>query len=129
MPLSPQTDLMDEATALNATPGSGETADSRSDETSIQVNMCCGRRAAPCCQDKYHYKLAISSIICGLSCIGIVALINSVQASRETDPHRAEHFSRRARKFGIISIAVWLAILVCTPILLALVSYLLTLID
>ncbi|KAL0993294.1 hypothetical protein UPYG_G00105780 [Umbra pygmaea] len=74
-------------------------------------------------------KLAICSIICGLSCIGIVALINSVKATREKDPEKAQIFSQKAKSFGIISIVLWLFILLLTPLLLILVSYLLTLVE
>ncbi|XP_028311177.1 transmembrane protein 265-like [Gouania willdenowi] len=82
-----------------------------------------------CCNDPHHRRLAISSIICGISCIGIKALIDSVKAESATDPEAADRFSRRARKLGIISIVTWVSILVSIPLMLALVSYLMTLVD
>nr|XP_040046452.1 transmembrane protein 265-like [Gasterosteus aculeatus aculeatus]XP_040046453.1 transmembrane protein 265-like [Gasterosteus aculeatus aculeatus] len=81
------------------------------------------------CDDPHHRKLAICSIICGITCIGISALTNSVEAEREEDPERAAAFTRRAKKFGIISIVVWVSVLILTPILFMLVSYLITLGD
>lgn len=51
------------------------------------------------------------------------------QAEEATDPERAREFSRGAKKFGIISIVLWFSFLASIPILLALVSYLLTLKD
>ncbi|GAA6229874.1 transmembrane protein 265 [Lates japonicus] len=99
-----------------------------SGETCNQV-ISSGRGVASCCDDKHHRKLAICSIICGISCIGIKALINSVKAEQTEDPDTAAKFSQRARKLGIISVVTWVGILISIPILLALVSYLLTLQD
>ncbi|KAM8845228.1 transmembrane protein 265-like [Spinachia spinachia] len=81
------------------------------------------------CDDPHHRKLAICSVICGITCIGICALTKSVEAQREADPERAAALSKRAKRFGIISIAVWVSALALTPMLLMLVSYLLTLGD
>ena len=53
---------------LNTTPGSAE--------CKIEMRSSEG---ASCLEDRYHRKLAICSIICGISCIGIKALINSVK--------------------------------------------------
>ncbi|XP_071387204.1 transmembrane protein 265-like [Centroberyx affinis] len=119
----------DEEDGLNTVAGSSEKADVQNGDTYIQVSTCCGQKVGSCCEDRDHRKLAIGSIICGISCIGIVALINSVKAREAGNPQKAEHFSRRARKFGVISIVSWLALLVLAPLLLALCSYLLTLID
>ncbi|XP_024127806.1 transmembrane protein 265 [Oryzias melastigma] len=77
--------------------------------------------------DRTHRVLAIMSIICGVSCIGIKALISSVKAGETTDIEAAKKLSKEAKKFGIISIVTLFAIFVCTFSLLALVSYLLTL--
>lgn len=52
---------------LNLLPGSGET---QNNNNTNQVITCC---------NDTHRKLAIWSVICGISCIGIVALINSVK--------------------------------------------------
>ncbi|KAF7660568.1 hypothetical protein LDENG_00279870 [Lucifuga dentata] len=116
---------------LNTIPGSGEMEHTQND-TSIQINCCSRESAATCCEDKHHRKLAICSIICGISCIGMVALINAVkakQAQKADDPNSVKKYSTRARKYSIISIVVWVTILVFTPILMVLISYLVTLID
>lgn len=110
----------DEEVPLNLLPGSGEEQNTRNHAIS-------GSDATYCCADRYYRRLAICSIICGLSCIGCKALIYSVKA--EEDPERATEFSRGAKKFGIISIVLWFSFLASIPILLALVSYLLTLKD
>ncbi|KAL6102650.1 tmem265 [Pungitius sinensis] len=81
------------------------------------------------CDDPHHRKLAICSIICGITCIGICSLTSSVEAQREANPVIAAALSKRAKKFGIISIAVWVFVLVFTPVLLVLFSYLITLGD
>lgn len=69
----PQTE---EATAadvqLNLLPGSGEEQNSLNHAIS-------GREAASWCSDRNHRKLAVCSILCGLSCIGAKALIYSVK--------------------------------------------------
>ncbi|XP_061556592.1 transmembrane protein 265-like [Phycodurus eques] len=121
---SPHTSIkVDEETALNMVPGS---ADPQKDLTTAAKN-CSG--AAACCGDKHHRRLAICSIICGISCIGIKALINSVKAEEEPDREASGRFSQRAKRLGIISIATWLAILALTPLLMALFSYVVTLRD
>ncbi|KAK0153742.1 Transmembrane protein 265 [Merluccius polli] len=80
-------------------------------------------------RDLFHRRLAVSSIICGLSCIGIMSLVYSVKAETARTSKDQENFSKQARKYGMISIVVWLAILITFPVLIVLVSYLLTLID
>ncbi|XP_069021423.1 transmembrane protein 265-like [Embiotoca jacksoni] len=81
--------------------------------------------------DEDHRTLAICSIICGISCVGVKALIYSVKAEehRGKDPEKAAEFSKQARKFSIISIVTWASLLVSVPLLFVLISYLLTLID
>lgn len=143
---------------LNLLPGSGE-------EQNNLNHAISGRDAASCCTDSNYRKLAICSIICGLSCIGIRALIYSVkvlsgvfflhihssqallfiyfdthalyililyliqQAEEARDPENAAEFSKRAKKFGIISIVLWFSLLASIPILMTLLSYLFTLQD
>lgn len=51
------------------------------------------------------------------------------QAEETTDLEKAAEYSHQAKKFGIISIVMWVTILALTPILMALISYLLTLQD
>ncbi|KAL4658214.1 transmembrane protein 265 [Arapaima gigas] len=79
---------------------------------------------------KYR-QLAVWSIICGLSCIGILSLINSVKAQerRNRDPEKARENSRLARKYGFLAIGLWILLIVLTPILMALVSYLLRTVE
>lgn len=121
-----------ESLPLTPVPGTGL---QQHEETCSQVicedsTVCCGN-------DKYHRKLAISSIICGFFCCGIPALIYSVKAedadkaekAEPTTDRRAAKYLKRAKKWGIISIVTWVSILVSVPLLLALVSYLATLRD
>lgn len=51
------------------------------------------------------------------------------QAEEAQDPDRAARFSQRAKKLSIISIVMWVTFLAMIPILMALISYLLTLRD
>ncbi|XP_029996213.1 transmembrane protein 265-like [Sphaeramia orbicularis] len=111
---------------LNTIAGTGN----NTTNNNVQACSCkTGRRLddASCCNDKFHRKLAICSIICGISCIGILALKNSVKAKASSDPERSKEFLRRAKKYGIISIVTWVSILASIPILMALISYLVTL--
>uniref|UniRef100_A0A3B5KDU8 Si:dkey-16l2.20 n=1 Tax=Takifugu rubripes TaxID=31033 RepID=A0A3B5KDU8_TAKRU len=85
------------------------------------VHLFCCRTHNPE-PDRNHRKLAICSIICGLSCIGCKALVYSVKAEEATDPQRAAEFSQRAKRFGIIAILSWVTLLVSIPILMALIS-------
>lgn len=105
------------------------------EETCSQV--ICEDSTASCCNDKYHRKLAISSIICGFACCGVPALIYSVKAedadkaekAEPTTDRRAPKYLRQAKKWGIISIVTWVSVLVSALLLLVLGSYLATLID
>lgn len=111
---------VDESDPLNGIPEAG---DAQNNDTRIQI---CN---AFCNDDPYHRKLAICSIICGISCIGIKALIHSVKAEMTTDPEKATEFLNKAKKNSIISIVTLVSILAAIPILMALISYLLTLHD
>lgn len=51
------------------------------------------------------------------------------QAEMTTDPEAAKKLTLRARKYGAISIVTWVSILVAIPLLMGLISYLITLID
>ncbi|XP_041094586.1 transmembrane protein 265-like [Polyodon spathula] len=103
-----------EATPLAMTPQSGERSVER-----------------PRPSHEEYRTLSIASVICGISCIGVLAVINSVKASerRSYDPERAELLASKARRFAILSILVFVGILVLVPLLMALVSYLLTIVD
>ncbi|CAL8274600.1 unnamed protein product [Lota lota] len=85
--------------------------------------------SASLCTDPQYRKLAISSIICGISCIGIMSLIYSVQAREVTNREKSDMLSKKARRYGILSIVVWVTILIMLPVLVVLASYVLTLID
>uniref|UniRef100_A0A3P8X6U9 Si:dkey-16l2.20 n=1 Tax=Cynoglossus semilaevis TaxID=244447 RepID=A0A3P8X6U9_CYNSE len=108
---------------LNTTPGSGGSEDE------VMSSKMGKRGAASFFTDQHYRRLAICSIICGCSCIGIKSLINSVKAEEAGDQIVAAKYSQRARKFGIISILTWFLCLAAVPILMTLGSYLLTLKD
>ncbi|XP_071987686.1 transmembrane protein 265 isoform X2 [Engystomops pustulosus] len=74
-------------------------------------------------------RLAIISIVCGVSCCGIKALILALQAEQEGNKEISGALSRRSRKFSVLSILLFVGILVSLPFLLVLVSYLMTLIE
>ncbi|KAJ3600509.1 hypothetical protein NHX12_031490 [Muraenolepis orangiensis] len=94
--------------------------------TCIEISNC-HLVTATLCQDRHHRRLAICSIICGLTCIGITSLIYS--AREELNQEKAQMFSKKAKKYGILSIVVWIIILVSLPCLVVLGSYLLTKIN
>lgn len=70
---APQTrdNVVVEEVSLHLLPGSGETHNHS--EASAQ------RDSAPSCYDRNFRRLAYCSIICGISCIGMFALVNSVK--------------------------------------------------
>ncbi|RVE69896.1 hypothetical protein OJAV_G00082240 [Oryzias javanicus] len=115
----------EQAVFLNIVPGRGNEETTTGNCKPSRVR----RMISDLRDDKTHRVLAIMSIICGVSCIGMKALISSVKAGEATDVEAAQKFSKEARKFGIISIVTLLAIIICTFSLLALISYLLTLED
>ncbi|KAL2100959.1 hypothetical protein ACEWY4_002720 [Coilia grayii] len=91
------------------------------------ITSCCS-----CCPpDPHHRKLAIASIICGLSCVGATALIYSVKAEerKQCDPQNAQLYSDKAKCRAVTAIALGVAIPILLMVLVILGSYLLTLID
>lgn len=86
-----------------------------------------------------HRKLAICSIICGISCFGIMSLMYSVKAretkkrlKNEDSPETREMFkkySEKACKWGIGSIVAWVVLILIFPLLLGFLSYVVTFID
>ncbi|XP_075705674.1 transmembrane protein 265 [Rhinoderma darwinii] len=80
----------------------------------------------PCCSLR---RLAIMSIVCGVSCVGIKALILALQAEQECDVEKQAAISRRSRKFSVLSIVLFVVALVSLPVLLVLTSFLITLIE
>lgn len=91
------------------------------------------------CTDKDHRKLAICSIICGLSCFGIMSLMYSVKAreTRKTLEHesssetqaKVEKYSEKACKWGIGAIVAWVCLILIFPFLVVFFSYIVTFID
>ncbi|XP_014697874.1 transmembrane protein 265 [Equus asinus] len=78
-----------------------------------------------CCWLRLRY-LAATSIICGCSCLGVVALVFAIKAEERHKAGRSEeavHWGARAQRFILASFAVWLAVLVLGPLLLWLLSY------
>ncbi|KAL3053469.1 hypothetical protein OYC64_005911 [Pagothenia borchgrevinki] len=123
MPKSQETsEIKMEEVPLNTIPGTGGTPPNGT--TVISISERCATTS--CCENRNYRRLAICSIICGLSCIGYKALKYSVKAEYTTGQERND-FLKQAKKCGIISIVVWFAILVSIPILLAFVSYIVTL--
>lgn len=117
---------VEEEIPLTTVPGTG---DALNNDTCNQVVICNAEQdTSPFCKDEHHRKLAICSIICGISCIGIKALTYSVKAEMSRDQD-AVNFSQQAKKYSIISIATFCTILALTPLLMGLISYLLTLYD
>ncbi|XP_069591355.1 transmembrane protein 265 [Ranitomeya imitator] len=74
-------------------------------------------------------RFAIVSIICGVSCVGIRALILALQAEQECDHEMKGVLSRRSRRFSVLSILLFFGFLLSLPFLLVLFSYLMTLIE
>lgn len=110
---------------------SGAAVRAAEEATPLQSVPGSGKNEAPKIRCNDYRKLAIASIICGLSCVGIIALINSVKARERTstDPESAQIYAHRARRCSLIAIALWFGLLVLILVLMALVSYLLTLIN
>lgn len=73
-------EVADEEVPLNMMAGSGEQQQNNTSTSTscYEVIDICGHDSRHC-SDRYHRKLAIASIICGISCIGIKALIASVK--------------------------------------------------
>lgn len=116
----------EEAVPLQVVPASGEGLNNGACNEEIRGS---GRRVLSCCSRENHRALAIWSILCGLTCIGMKSLINSVKAEKTSDPNDKAKFLQKAKKYGIISIVTWVSILALIPLLMALISYLLTLQD
>ncbi|XP_012997172.1 transmembrane protein 265 [Cavia porcellus] len=73
--------------------------------------------------------LAATSIICGCSCLGVMALVFAIKAEERHKAGRFEeavHWGVRSRRLILASFAVWLAVLILCPVLLWLLSYAIT---
>uniref|UniRef100_A0A8C3S8Q1 Transmembrane protein 265 n=1 Tax=Chelydra serpentina TaxID=8475 RepID=A0A8C3S8Q1_CHESE len=62
-------------------------------------------------------NLAIGSIVCGCSCLGVLALIYAVKV-------RGDLWARKSFRFSLLSIGVWVSLLILVPLLMGLISYL-----
>lgn len=89
------------------------------------------------CKDTDHRKLAICSIICGLSCFGIMSFMYSVKA-RETRKRledcqetrdKVKNYSQKACRWGIGSIVAWVVLILIFPLLIGFLSFIITFID
>ncbi|XP_016046773.1 transmembrane protein 265 [Erinaceus europaeus] len=93
----------------------------------ILYNTEVARSPSPvrCCWFRLR-SLAAASIICGCSCLGVVALVFAIKAEERHKAGRSEeavHWAARARRFILASFAVWLMVLLLGPLLLWLLSY------
>ncbi|XP_008246955.2 transmembrane protein 265 isoform X1 [Oryctolagus cuniculus] len=78
-----------------------------------------------CCWLRLRY-LAAASIICGCSCLGVMALVSAIKAEERHKagrPEEAAPWGARARRLILASFTVWLAVLILAPLLLWLLSY------
>ncbi|XP_075420889.1 transmembrane protein 265 [Tenrec ecaudatus] len=78
-----------------------------------------------CCWLRLRYWAA-TSILCGCSCLGVVALVFAVKAEERHKAGRSEeavHWRARARRLILASFIVWLTVLALGPLLLWLLSY------
>lgn len=89
---------------------------------SLVSNMEAALSPSPihCCWLRLRYLAAIS-IICGCSCLGVMALVFAIKAEERHE--EAIYWGSRARKFILASFAVWFAVLFLGPLLLWLLSY------
>ncbi|TRY98233.1 hypothetical protein DNTS_035200 [Danionella cerebrum] len=90
-------------------------------------------------RDTDHRRLAICSIVCGLSCCGIMSLMYSVKA-RETRKRfqneetpaaqkKIEQYTKKACFWATAAILAWVLLIVIFPFLLGLGSFLITFKD
>ncbi|XP_040211581.1 transmembrane protein 265 [Rana temporaria] len=106
-------------------PAGGKIQNGSPEETRILINQN-QRWSSPPCRLR---RLAIMSIVCGISCVGIKALLLALRAEREVGVKNYEVLARRSRRFAVLSIALFVGGLVLLPVLVVLVSYIMTLIE
>ncbi|OCT61824.1 transmembrane protein 265 [Xenopus laevis] len=70
-------------------------------------------------------RLAIMSIVCGYSCVGIKALLLALKAEHEENQQSSRYLSRRSRRLSLLSIGLCVGTLVFFPLLLICLSYIL----
>lgn len=116
----PVHEAVDGEVRLNLLPGSGEVQNADVSQAVTEQG------ATPCCRDRNHRKLAICSIICGLSCIGIKALIYSVKVSnyisllplcgeKKGSESKAAHFKFLQKNYTLENVIIAAAIRDCAP--------------
>nr|XP_020669213.1 transmembrane protein 265 [Pogona vitticeps] len=105
----------------------------RDGETAVMISTDMSRTDPPAKQPplKMHRfrNLAIASIICGCSCIGVLALIYAVKAKekqKNDSQDSAVYWARRSRCMSFLSIGVWLCFLILVPLSIILLSYILS---
>ncbi|XP_013360222.1 PREDICTED: transmembrane protein 265 [Chinchilla lanigera] len=100
------------------------------EEKAVEIvlsNMAAAHSPSPirCCRLRLRC-LAATSIICGCSCLGVMALVFAIKAEERHKAGRFEeavHWGARSRRLILASFAVWLAVLILSPVLLWLLSY------
>ncbi|XP_051855030.1 transmembrane protein 265 [Antechinus flavipes] len=96
-------------------------------ETLVNIETDSPQASLPVGCNRYSLRcLAATSIICGCSCFGIMALVFAVKAEerhKAGKPEEALFWGNRARRLALASIAVWLGVLVLGPLLFWLLSY------
>lgn len=108
-------------------PGNGHATPLPTEEEKVLISP--GSPDATASQEPQHCtkhgprNLAITSIICGFSCIGIVALIYAMKAEGTSDLEAARTMRRKSRQFSILSISLWVGTLIFLPLFLGFLSY------
>ncbi|XP_060112612.1 transmembrane protein 265 [Heteronotia binoei] len=109
---------------------SNRTLPREGNETSVMINM--GSAGTHNAKKSFLLRthklrnLAIASIVCGCSCIGILALIYAFKAreyQRANSHNSAAYWYRKSLRMSWLSIGVWVSLLILVPLLTILVSY------
>ncbi|XP_069507731.1 transmembrane protein 265 [Ambystoma mexicanum] len=107
-------------------PGNGH-APPRPAEEKTLISPGCPGAANPhntkTCKKRGPRNIAIASIVCGFSCIGIAALIYAMKAEGAEDPEAARPLRRKSRRLSLLSIGLWVAALILLPLFMLLLSY------
>ncbi|XP_061444838.1 transmembrane protein 265 [Rhineura floridana] len=102
-------------------------------ETTVMIPPSTSVMDAPAKSSPLHMhrlrNLAIASIICGCSCIGVLALIYAIKASekQKAGSHdSAAYWAQKSRFTCFLSVGVCMSLLILVFLLLVLLSYLLS---
>ncbi|KAH0626366.1 hypothetical protein JD844_001308 [Phrynosoma platyrhinos] len=102
-------------------------------ETSVMITSEMDPPAKPSPLRMHSLRnLAIASIICGCSCLGVLALIYAVKANEKQKAGSQElaiYWAQKSRCMSVLSIGVWLGLLILVPISIVLLSYLLSQVE